>query len=134
MKIRTFSSCIVATVLLTGCNSLNVNSITIHHQSSTTHSTELEVEPPAALPPAREASKPSAEVMSCPVYRLPPLPPLPALPIKELEKLGPQGGAQIAELERKHIEDLRAHAIRMRTLINKSYAQYLAACQRTPVK
>jgi hypothetical protein len=136
MKFRTFLSNTVALLLLTGCNSLNVNSITIHHQSAvTTQSTELEVEATPVEPaPTREPAKPAAQPLSCPVYQLPQLPPIPELPIKELEKLGPQGGAQIAELERKHIEELRIHALRTRALINKSYAQYLAACRQSKKK
>lgn len=138
MKHRTFFSLVLATLAITGCNSLNVNQVTIHQweAKTTTHSTEIELtpaapveEPAAPSAPEIKKEKPAPTIKICPLYRPPTLPAIPALPIKELEALGAQGGEKVTEIERKHIADLRTHAIKVKDLIERSYRKYLSDCR-----
>lgn len=139
MKHRTFFSLVLTTLAMTGCNSLNVNQVTIHQWEArtTTHSTEIELSPvplpeepaPPEAPEVKKEEKSAAAVKTCPLYRPPALPAIPALPIKELEALGAQGGEKVTEIERKHISDLRAHAIKVKDLIDRSYRKYLSDCR-----
>lgn len=141
MQVRSFLMGALSSVLLTGCTSLNVQSVTIQY-SPVQVSVETEManpprpaaEPasalvaPAAVAPASTPSPAGPGVLLCPVFVPPPTRSMPLLPYKELEAAG-NDAAKIEEVKRKHIEDLRAFIARGREEQSAAYQRYLQSCK-----
>ncbi len=65
----------------------------------------------------------------CPIYKLPAIPKTPELPIKELEKISPDDTEALDAIQRKHIEELRLHIMRVKAAMAKSQIEYLNNCK-----
>jgi hypothetical protein len=63
-------------------------------------------------------------------YEPPRVPPAPELPYKELEALSPTDADGVDRLLRKHVEELRIHITKARSMHLKSYTDYVLECNK----
>lgn len=133
---------LTSTAALLGCGTLNLNhSVNLDSYRADRRAPEIKEIPATdgfdqsfagssetTQRPISPPQKTTAPVV-CPLYKSPKLPPVPPLPYKELLALGPGQPARVDELERKHIEDLRAYATNVRAAQARAQSTYLRECR-----
>lgn len=133
MKIRTLASVAMALASLTSCGSLNSSTtITVQNYQFSAEPVVV-VEPVYLEPPAAAAAAPQLApkhpTPSCPPYQQPALPKVPLLPLAQLAALGPGNTAKVEEIERQHIEELRAWIEQVQQILNRAQTQYQQRCR-----
>jgi hypothetical protein len=122
---------LLATGTLVGCHSFN------HYIIPDVHILPvLSVEKPIFHPAmasgvvAKEALPPTVRKSEslCGQYQPPHLPPPPVLPIKELAATPMRDWEGLDRIQIKHIEDLRAYIVEVRTINAAAYKKYLKSC------
>lgn len=137
----TYTTAVIAALLLTGCYSFNHITLPDHGAGYRIVPEMVkglvveEKEEPSIVPnlkgekqEVKTEQKRDIHDIGCQPYLMPQLPKTPELPIKEIMKVGPYNQEALDKIQTQHITDLRAYIVKIKQDLRTSHNEYLANC------